>query len=72
MKKIFLVIIVYNIFIVEVKSQIDTTQIEESAYHQTTLMNEYYLSGNYDSYLNFIHPKIIENVGGRAKMIDNV
>lgn len=49
-------------------AQADDESLLEMARSEAQLMSEAFHAGEYDTYLDLIHPKIVEGMGGRQRM----
>ena len=68
MKKILIVILVGLTGNLCYSQEADTTAILNTALEQGKIMTESFQTGDYDRFIDFVHPKIIEMTGGRDSM----
>ena len=68
MKKTLSIILVVLIGNLCYSQEVDTTKILNTALEQGMIMTESFQSGDYDKFIDFLHPKIIEMTGGRDSM----
>jgi hypothetical protein len=68
MKKLMILFIALLYVQLNVFAQADTLISLDNVYQQSQAMNKAFLAGDYDRFLDLIHPKIVELTGGRDKM----
>lgn len=68
MKKIQLFIYIITTFLMKANAQVDILKLKDLAYQKGVQMVDAFHNADYDKFLNFTHPKIIEVSGGKAKM----
>ncbi len=68
MKKNLSIILLVLIGSMCYSQETDTTAILNTALEQGKIMTESFQTGDYDKFIDFLHPKIIEMTGGRDSM----
>jgi hypothetical protein len=68
MKNKILIILTVFIYQIVLSQSTDSTNLN-IAFNDANLMIESYEKGDYDSFINFTHPKIINGIGGKDKFI---
>ncbi len=68
MRKLFLMLVVIPGLWLQAPAQTDTLALTDTAYARACRLTQAYMNGDFDSFLNQTHPRLIELSGGRDKM----
>ena len=68
MKKTIIIILVTLIGNFGFSQEIDTTSMLNVALEQANKMNKLFQTGDYDNFIDFMHPKVVEMTGGKDSL----